>query len=238
MRRPKRCLAAIFVVAVAALLGMPRAWAQTLDWEPKTTEFGRVPQGATEVRTLALFRTDEDSSKVLNVTAIEYTFNQAGAFDWLIDGTKPDFPIELPIPPAAPLELELTFTPNDFSFFMADLQITNTSVNAPVLIYSLLGEGQFATTTTAGPTTTVGSTTTTVGGTTTTTLAPLDCGDPSGDGKITATDALFTLTVAVGTKACSLKVCDVNDDGKVAATDALVILNASVGNPVELVCPV
>ena len=121
---------------------------------------------------------------------------------------------------------------------MADLQITNTSVNAPVLIYSLLGEGQFATTTTAGPTTTVGSTTTTVGGTTTTTLAPLDCGDPSGDGKITATDALFTLTVAVGTKACSLKVCDVNDDGKVAATDALVILNASVGNPVELVCPV
>jgi hypothetical protein len=63
------------------------------------------------------------------------------------------------------------------------------------------------------------------------------CGDPTGDGDISATDALFTLNAAIGLATCSLAYCDVDDSGTVAASDALAILNVAIGLPLELSCP-
>jgi len=52
-----------------------------------------------------------------------------------------------------------------------------------------------------------------------------------------ASDALFTLRVAVGQTSCDRRVCDVDDSGTVSASDALRILRVAVGQPVELGCP-
>jgi hypothetical protein len=216
----QKARAAIFSLFVSLLFLPAPVLGQTLAWEPLSLDFGRVAQGETAYRTLTLSNTDNDSPP-LNITEIQWTFNQMDAFAWALPKDVKNLPVNLS---DGPLEITLGFKPEGFSFFMADLQITNTSKNAPVLIYSILGEGAWETTTTSNTTTT-------------TTLAPSECGDPTGDGEVTATDALFTLTAAVGIKACLPAVCDVNDDGKVAASDALTILTFSVGIPVVLVCP-
>jgi len=223
-------------ICCIALISSPwLALGQTLDWLPKSLDFGTVAQGATEYQTLTLFRTDAAGTPPLEVTDITFTYNQMNAFGCKIDDVpcESDGPLLIPITPDSPLELQLSFTPEDFSFSMATLEITNSSVNAPVLVYSILGEGAWEATTTSTKTTS-----TTVMSTTTTTLAASECGDPSGDGKITATDALFTLTAAIGIETCVLSVCDVNNDGKVRASDAAIILNVSIGIPVVLLCPV
>jgi len=64
------------------------------------------------------------------------------------------------------------------------------------------------------------------------------CGDPTNDGRTTASDALFALNVAVGLQTCSLCTCDVDSSSSVSASDALRLLNFSVGIPgVTLDCP-
>lgn len=64
------------------------------------------------------------------------------------------------------------------------------------------------------------------------------CGDPTNDGRTTASDALFALNVAVGLQTCSLCTCDVDSSSTVSASDALRLLNFSVGIPgVTLDCP-
>jgi hypothetical protein len=219
----QKTTAAIFPFFVSLLFWPAPVWGQTLGWDPLSLEFGRVAQGQTVYKELTL--TTDTNSPPLAVTDIRWTYNQMDAFEWKVEGGLRVITTD------SPLVVQLSFTPEDFSFFMAELQITNSSVNAPVLNYFMLGEGAWETTTTTK------TTSTTAISTTTTTLAPSDCGDPTGDGEITATDALFTLTAAVGIKACLPAVCDVNDDGKVAASDALTILTFSVGIPVVLVCP-
>jgi hypothetical protein len=73
----------------------------------------------------------------------------------------------------------------------------------------------------------------------TTTLAPpsSECGDPTADSSITATDALFTLNAAVGLLACEPCVCDIDGSAAVSASDALIILKLAVGQPYETNCP-
>jgi hypothetical protein len=57
-----------------------------------------------------------------------------------------------------------------------------------------------------------------------------DCGDPNGEGGITATDALFILRASVGLEQCCLlAVCAVTGGANVVATDALLVLQAAVG---------
>lgn len=234
--RALRTFAAAFFPFLFIFVTCPApAGAQTLAWQPLSLDFGPVAQGETEYRKLTLTNTDKDSPS-LEITDIQWTFNQMGAFDCKIDKYSCESGEWLPvsITPESSLEVLLSFTPQGFSFFMADLQITNTSKNAPVFIYSILGEGAWQTTTTTDTTTT---TTTTPNSTTTTTVPTSHCGDPTDDGEITATDALFTLRAATGINICLLTVCDVNDDGKVAASDAQVILYASIGLPVTLKCP-
>jgi cysteine-rich repeat protein len=64
------------------------------------------------------------------------------------------------------------------------------------------------------------------------------CGDPTGDGRTTASDALFALNVAVGLQTCSPCACDVDRSSTVSASDALRLLNFAVGLPgVMLDCP-
>jgi hypothetical protein len=64
------------------------------------------------------------------------------------------------------------------------------------------------------------------------------CGDPTNDGRTTASDALFALNAAVGLQTCSLCTCDVDSSSSVSASDALRLLNFSVGIPgVTLDCP-
>lgn len=87
----------------------------------------------------------------------------------------------------------------------------------------------------SGETTTTTSVTTTTG-TTTSSLGVAVCGDGTGDGVVTASDALRALSASVGTSECVLCLCDVDQSGSVAASDALRILNAAVGAPVALDC--
>jgi hypothetical protein len=63
------------------------------------------------------------------------------------------------------------------------------------------------------------------------------CGDPTGDGDVTATDALIALNAAIGLTTCELAYCDVDDSGAIAASDALAILNVAIGIPIALSCP-
>jgi hypothetical protein len=62
------------------------------------------------------------------------------------------------------------------------------------------------------------------------------CGDPTEDGNVTATDALFVLGAAVGAQSCENCVCDVDDSKAITATDALRVLNAAVGQAGLLAC--
>jgi hypothetical protein len=55
-------------------------------------------------------------------------------------------------------------------------------------------------------------------------------GDCTGDGKITASDALCALQMAVGKRAEDL-VMDVTDDGKVTSLDAMEILIVYIFEP-------
>jgi len=205
------------------LLGLTplAAVAQVVDWDPLSIEFGAVPIGSREIRTLTL--ENIHGSEPLNIESIEFTFNDRGAF-----GVTAELPAVLG--PGEILEVEFSFEPPDFSFFFGDVLITNDSTNAPSLTYQLLGEGSFSSTTTTT--------------TTTTSTMPVNmCGDPVADGGgfttalVTASDALFTLNASVGLRICELCVCDVNNSGSVTATDALVTLNAAVGLPVSLQCP-
>jgi hypothetical protein len=66
--------------------------------------------------------------------------------------------------------------------------------------------------------------------------AAAGCGDFTGDGSLTASDALGALNTAVGLGTCQLCVCDVDQSGGVVATDALLVLNAAVGLPVPISC--
>jgi hypothetical protein len=131
--------------------------------------------------------------------------------------------------------------PGSFTISLVEqTKVGGGAVSPPVAVRMLPVDPEecvpLATTTTTS-TTSSSSTTTTVS--TTTTLPPPadDCGDPSGDGKIAATDALFVLNVAVGLVACQLCVCDVDGSVAVTASDALALLAAAVGQAIELRCP-
>jgi Tol biopolymer transport system component len=63
------------------------------------------------------------------------------------------------------------------------------------------------------------------------------CGSPVTRSEPTATDALYALQSAVGTKSCAPCDCDVSGDGLVSASDALRILNRAIGLPVSFDCP-
>jgi len=68
--------------------------------------------------------------------------------------------------------------------------------------------------------------------------APVLCGDVNLDGEITATDALWVLSYAVGIfYHCEECVCDVTADATLAASDALAVLAFTVGQAVTLDCP-
>jgi hypothetical protein len=63
------------------------------------------------------------------------------------------------------------------------------------------------------------------------------CGDANGDLDVTATDALFALSVSVGIETCDPCICDANDDGGTSVTDALAILRTAVGSGPTMNCP-
>ncbi|HEY2773262.1 MAG TPA: Ig-like domain-containing protein [Candidatus Binatia bacterium] len=63
------------------------------------------------------------------------------------------------------------------------------------------------------------------------------CGDCTGDGRLSAGDALAVLHAAVGIFNCALQVCDFNGSGAVTASDALAVLRAAVGLPSSPNCP-
>lgn len=73
--------------------------------------------------------------------------------------------------------------------------------------------------------------------TTSTTLAGPGCGDITGDGKLTAGDALGVLRAAVGLSLCPQSLCDYNGSGAVSATDALSVLQVAVGMIEPADCP-
>ncbi len=80
------------------------------------------------------------------------------------------------------------------------------------------------------------TTSTTISTTTTTTMESAMCGDANLNGRITASDALIVLRIAVGVGSCRAQVCDVDANGTISASDALRVLQVAVGLPVELNC--
>lgn len=100
-----------------------------------------------------------------------------------------------------------------------------------VPIERFFGEGTTWRTEVVLATTTTTTTTTVSTSSTTTTLAlpPGSCADPTGDERITASDALMTLRSGVGVGACAPCRCDVDGDGTIDATDALTVLQLAVG---------
>jgi len=126
------------IFTVLLLSGTPAMLdASTIGWEPPYLDFGAVPVGSTETRTLTL--TNTDAGMVLIVSNIEYTFNQQGAFGW---STAEALPVA--VGPGDSMEVVLSFTPPDFSFFMADLLVTSNALNTPNgLVYSFMGQGEF-----------------------------------------------------------------------------------------------
>jgi hypothetical protein len=63
------------------------------------------------------------------------------------------------------------------------------------------------------------------------------CGDGDEDGESDASDALFTLQAAVGSRSCAACLCDVNSSAALTAADALIVLRAAVGTPSPFTCP-
>jgi len=63
------------------------------------------------------------------------------------------------------------------------------------------------------------------------------CGDTNRDLDVTASDALFSLTVAVGLESCDSCICDADGSGGVTAVDALMILKNAVGLGLPTSCP-
>jgi hypothetical protein len=137
----------------------------------------------------------------------------------------------------------LFYRPKDYS--PVNVQIRGQKYTAP----GSPGTTLFRMTTTTTTTTTImtTSTTTTVGPTTTTTMVPAPpCGDPIDPSQaqrsfradtVTASDALYILQAAIGTRSCEECTCDVDSSGAITATDALAVLRVAVGEDVELVCP-
>jgi len=66
---------------------------------------------------------------------------------------------------------------------------------------------------------------------------PPACGDRLGDG-VKASDALYVLQVAVGSKSADECVADVDGDGSKSATDALIVLQVAVGQTHPMLCPI
>ena len=122
------------LVLTVLLMGAAPATAATISWEPDFLDFGIVPIGTTEIRTLTLSH-PAGSTGVLTISSVEYTFNQQGAFGM-------SAPVPADLLPGESIEVELSFTPPDFSFFMADLLVTSNATNTPNgLVYSFMGQG-------------------------------------------------------------------------------------------------
>ena len=62
------------------------------------------------------------------------------------------------------------------------------------------------------------------------------CGDTDADDDIDTTDAMISLSAAVGLADCALLFCDVNSNGTLSVIDALAVLKATVGLPITLHC--
>ena len=92
-------------------------------------------------------------------------------------------------------------------------------------------------TTVEGATTTTTLSTTTTTFLTTTTIVSGICGDVTGDGRVTATDASWVLNSAVNVLfACPAAECDLDASGSVDASDALTMLRLAVGLDVDSIC--
>jgi hypothetical protein len=133
-----------WLLAFLLLAGPPTmaVAAVTMTWDPLFVDFGIVPIGTTATQHLTLGNA-ADSTEDLTIHSLEFTFNQGFTFTGSVAVPALAVPAKFVLAPGESLDVELTFTPNDFSFFMADLLITNTSDNAPSLIVSPLGQGAF-----------------------------------------------------------------------------------------------
>jgi len=114
-------------------------------------------------------------------------------------------------------------------------EVSGTTTTLPRSMISATTSTSVTTTSTASSTTSSSTSSTLFGSTTTLPTGPV-CGDPTGGG-VTATDALYVLSVVVRTKVCANCVCDVDASGRVAATDALILLRLVTGQSVGISCP-
>jgi len=157
------------------------------------------------------------------------------------------------VPTTTTTTLEATTTTTIPGATTTTLEPATTTTLAPATTTTVEGATTTtlagATTTTVAPETTttleaattttiaVVTTTTLVSGTTTTTLESPLCGDFTGDGELTATDALGVLRAATDLEECDLSVCDFTGDSNITAIDALAVLRASVDLPSDPNCP-
>jgi hypothetical protein len=68
-------------------------------------------------------------------------------------------------------------------------------------------------------------------------FAQPECGDPTGDGTFSATDALIVALTSVDLDICVTWYCDINGDGAINATDVRDLIALAINLPILVSCP-
>jgi hypothetical protein len=133
-KEPRAWFSLVFLTGVLLFISPQGAVAQTLDWSPKDMNFGRVPVGTTA--TLKLTLTNTDPIIPLRVGSAEITFDDRGAY-----AVTPSVPLPAFVLPGESFDIDISFSPPDFSFYSSEIIIISNAVNKPMLYYFPLGQG-------------------------------------------------------------------------------------------------
>lgn len=139
-RWQRSSLAAILLAGFLLLISPLSAVAQDIGWSPVDMFFDSTVIGTTATQTLTL--TNEDAAMPMSVDEIVWTYNDPGEVTGLPSFQfTADRPVPAELLPGESMEIDITFTAESWSFKMANLLITNSSLNAPSLNYFVMGEG-------------------------------------------------------------------------------------------------
>ncbi len=135
-----------FRIAVIILSGFflfilpSSAAAQDIGWSPTSMFFDSTVIGTKATQTLTL--TNLDAALTMSVNSIVWTYNEPGevtgtdSYQFVADRVVP-----ATLAPGESMDINISFTPEGWSFKSANLLITNSSNNASSLNYWVMGDG-------------------------------------------------------------------------------------------------
>ena len=114
--------------------------AQDIGWSPTSMFFDTTVIGTKATQTLTL--TNLDAALTMSVDSIVWTYNEPGEVTWT-DSYQfvADRAVPATLAPGESMDINISFTPEGWSFKSANLLITNSSDNAPSLNYWVMGDG-------------------------------------------------------------------------------------------------